>query len=417
MLSYSALLSASETLSDALRAGERIAIELPSGIEFAVALHACMAAGAIAVPIDLRLAPGERARVLAGCAHTWASVATAVSRRSRSRPEPAEHALDTDCVELYTSGTSGEPKAVSLTYGNLLWSALGSATAIGLNPAERWLSTLPVAHVGGLSVLVRSAIYGTTAVLHETWDTALVLEVLRGGSITVVSLVPTMLSRLLDAGLHSPPALRCALLGGAPASPALVARARAAGVPVSLSYGLTEGSSQVTTQPPGDGGLDSGAPLFCTSVELAADGEILVSGPTVAARIGGAARDGADTRADKGGGPLATGDLGRIDERGRLHVVGRKSDTIVSGGENVAPAEVEAVLLEHPGVREAAVLGRADPEWGEAVCAVIVGSAAADELREFCAQRLAPFKIPKQISYADSLPRTASGKLLRRELA
>ncbi|MGI8556800.1 MAG: class I adenylate-forming enzyme family protein [Solirubrobacteraceae bacterium] len=410
-LTYAALLRACCDHAPALRAGERVAIELPSGLEFAVALHACMEAGSVAVPVDRRLAPGERARVLEGCERRWGAVAAAVAgdpetaaappaaSADRGRPT-AGPGLDAPCAVLHTSGTSGAPKAVPLTYGNLLWSALGSATAIGLDPGERWLSTLPVAHVGGLSVLLRSAIYGTTAVLHERWDTAQVLEALRGDSITVVSLVPTMLARLLDAGLSRPPSLRCALLGGAPLPPALLARARDAGVPVSQSYGLTEASSQVTTQPLGDGGEDSGAPLFCTRVELAADREIIISGPTVAA----------------GGGPWATGDLGWIDDGGRLHVVGRKSEMIVSGGENVAPAEVEAVLLEHPGVLEAAVLGRADPEWGEAVCAVIVGSAKADELHAHCAQQLAAFKIPKQFSYVESLPRTSSGKLLRREL-
>jgi o-succinylbenzoate---CoA ligase len=218
---------------------------------------------------------------------------------------------------------------------------------------------------------------------------------------TIVSLVPTTLQRLLDAGLRDPPSLRWALLGGAPSTTALQGRAAAAGVRVAPTYGLTEACSQVTVGEVGDVET-SGRALPGVTVALAPDGEILVTGPTVA-----------------GGGTLRTGDLGRLDDRGRLIVTGRKADTIVSGGENVAPAEVEAVLREHPAVADAGVFARPHPEWGEAVTARVVLRAQAtdDELREWARQRLAGFKVPKTIEVADALPRTASGKLLRRELA
>ena len=192
------------------------------------------------------------------------------------------------------------------------------------------------------------------------------------------------------------------LLGGAPADRALLTRARDAGWPVAPTYGLTEACSQVTVGEVGDVET-SGRPLPGVTVALAPDGEILVTGPTVA-----------------GGGTLRTGDLGRLDDRGRLIVTGRKADTIVSGGENVAPAEVEAVLREHPAVADAGVFARPHPEWGEAVTARVVLRARghrAIELREWARQRLAGFKVPKTIEVADALPRTASGKLLRRELA
>jgi O-succinylbenzoic acid--CoA ligase len=211
-----------------------------------------------------------------------------------------------------------------------------------------------------------------------------------------VSLVPTTLARLLDAGLRKPPALRWALLGGAPLPAALLDRAAAAGVPVAPTYGLTEACSQVATH---------GVPLFCTRVRLSAEGEILVAGPTVAPASGPV---------------LHTGDLGRIDERGRLTVTGRLSDTIVTGGENVAPTEVEAVLAAHPAVAEAAVHGRADPDWGEAVVATVVlrpgAEATAEALRRHCAAQLAAFKVPKTVAFARELPRTASGKVARSAL-
>ncbi len=322
------------------------------------------------------------------------------------------HDLDAIAVVIHTSGTTAAPRPVELTYGNFLWSALGSAVALGLDPEERWLCALPLSHVGGLSILLRSAIYATTAVVHERFESDRVLHALRAGEATLVSLVATTLARLLDAGLERPPALRCALTGGGPVPAALVSRAHAAGVPVSLTYGLTESCSQATTTPVAEIGgapASAGTPLFCTRLRIAGDGEILVSGPTVAP---------ASVAPD---GWLHTGDLGELDERGRLRVSGRKADTIVSGGENVAPAEVEAVLEAHPAVLEAAVLGRLDPRWGEAVTAIVVARAGeeldADELRAHCAGALAPYKVPKQFALAtEPLPRTRSGKLLRREL-
>jgi O-succinylbenzoic acid--CoA ligase len=187
------------------------------------------------------------------------------------------------------------------------------------------------------------------------------------------------------------------MLGGAPADPTLLTRARDAGWPVAPTYGLTQACSAVTVADPGDTET-SGAPLPGLRVSIAPDGEILVSGPSVA-----------------GGGVLRTGDLGRL-SGGRLVVVGRKSDMIVTGGENVAPAEVEAVLLEHPAVVEAGVVGRPDPEWGEAVTAFVVVRGPVDDLRAFCRARLPGFKVPKTISVVDALPRNASGKLLRRAL-
>jgi O-succinylbenzoic acid--CoA ligase len=374
-----------------VRAGDRVGIALAPGEGFCIALHAVLRLGAVAVPVDLRLGARERARVVQGTTEVIDGpvIATPASEaRLRERH-------DAPAIVVHTSGTSGTPKAVELTYGNWLWSALGSAVALGLDPHERWLCALPLSHVGGLSIVMRSAIYATTAIVHERFDTDRVLDALidEDGP-TIVSLVPTTLQRLLDAGLREPPALRWALLGGAPATPGLQGRAAAAGVPVAPTYGLTEACSQVTTL---------GAPLFCTRVRMAGDGEILVSGPTVAPSAGPV---------------LATGDLGEWRPDRALRVAGRKADTIISGGENVAPAEVEAVLEAHPDVVEAAVHGRAHPEWGEAVVATVVADPdlEADELRAWCAARLATFKVPKEIAFTVALPRTSSGKVARKDL-
>lgn len=413
-LARAARAGACELAERGARPGERVAIALAPGVEFAQALHACLLLGAVAVPVDLRLTPSEREQLIVGAsvlveqplAKPSNSGADSETFASGATPDldafanGVTHDLDAVCAVIYTSGTTSTPRPVELTYGNFLWSALGSAVALGVDPRERWLCALPVSHVGGLSILLRSAIYATTAYIHERFHTESVLAALREDRITLVSLVSTTLARLLDAGLRDPPQLRCALTGGGPVPDALVRRAREAGVPVLATYGLTEACSQVTT---------GGPPLFCTRVSIGEEGEIAVAGPTVAP-----ASRGLD-------GWLRTGDLGWIDEHGFLQVSGRKADTIVSGGENVAPSEVEAVLEGCPGVLEAAVVGREDPQWGEVVTAVVVVAPDATVkeslLREHCSSRLASFKVPKRVELVSApLPRTRSGKLLRREL-
>jgi O-succinylbenzoic acid--CoA ligase len=382
-LTYAELLARARAGASRFAPGDRVAILLPAGLDFAVALHACLLAGAAAMPVDLRLGQRERSAQLASAdAVVDAPLPTSGGPRAG---DPAAAAL-----VVHTSGTTGTPRPITLTPANILANALGCAVALGHDRRERWLCPLPLSHVGGLMVLLRSAIAGTTAVLDGAGR----------DDVTIASLVPTQLSRLLEAGARPGPELRVIMLGGAPADPTLLVRARAAGWPVAPTYGLTQTCSAVTVAEPGDVET-SGAPLPGVGVAIAPDGEILVTGPTVA-----------------GGGTLRTGDLGRLDDRGRLVVSGRKVDTIVSGGENVMPAEVEAALLEHPAVAEAGVFGRPDAEWGEAVTAVVVLRAAAEpeDLRVHCAERLAGYKVPKRIEIRDALPRNPSGKLLRRAL-
>jgi o-succinylbenzoate---CoA ligase len=415
-----------ELVACGARPGDRVAIALPPGLAFAQALHACFLLGAVAVPIDVRSAPRERSLLARDATMILEEPLGGAAERIGGGTDPAAgeppgtgHDLDAVAVVIHTSGTAAAPRPIELTYGNLLWSALGSAVALGLDRNERWLCAMPVAHVGGLSILVRSAIYATTAVVHERFEADRVLNAIREQRITLVSLVATTLARLLDAGLTAPPALRCALTGGGPVPPSLVRRARSEGVPVGLTYGLTEACSQVTTTPAAslaEEGDAAGPPLFCTRIRIDEQapaqpgaGEILLAGPTVAP---------ASLAPD---GWLRTGDLGSIDERGRLHVSGRKADTIVSGGENVAPAEVEAVLEAHPDVLEAAVVPNRDERWGESVTAIVVPRPGhvldGEALRAHCARSLAPYKVPKRIALAGKpLPRTRSGKLLRREL-
>jgi o-succinylbenzoate---CoA ligase len=401
---YAALYERARTVASALQArrvapGDHVALALPSP-DLVVALHACLLLGVVAVPIDLRLTEAEQAL---RTAHASLILDALPEGAGDGAPARGPRAIDPDATAtlMFTSGTTAGPKPVALSYDNWLWNALGSALALGLDPEETWLCPMPLAHVGGLSIQIRSAVYGTTVLLHERYDTERALGALMDPEqrVTLVSLVPTMLSRLLDAGLHDPPTLRRVLLGGGPIAPALLARARVARVNVSPSYGMTEACSQIATD---------GVPLLGTELRIADDGEVLVRGRTVAA--GALGPDGW----------LHTGDLGAVDTTGRLIIAGRKADTIVSGGENVAPVEVESVLLEHPGVVDAAVFGRADPEWGEAVVAQVVladgAGIQAEALRAHCAARLAAFKVPKRFELVTGVPRGVTGKLLRREL-
>jgi O-succinylbenzoic acid--CoA ligase len=229
--SYAELLArastgAAQLAEQGVSAGERVAIALPAGLDFACALHACLLLGAIAVPLDLRLSVAEQGTIAAGCVFRLDAALDRSPHAEGDRFAQAHHELDATAVVIHTSGTSSAPKPIELTYGNLLWSALGSAVALGLDPNERWLCALPLSHVGGLSILVRSVIYATTAIVHERFETEPVLHALQSEEVTLVSLVATTLSRLLDAGLRCPPRLRCAYRRGSRARRARAARAR-----------------------------------------------------------------------------------------------------------------------------------------------------------------------------------------------
>jgi O-succinylbenzoic acid--CoA ligase len=389
------------------RRGSTVAIELEPGVDYVVLLHALMKLGAIAYPVDPRLTETERRAELARAEPLLTvSASPDLGTTEADLPLLGEHDLDALHCRIFTSGTSGAARPVGLTYGNHLWSAVGSAFNLGVEPTDRWLCCLPLFHVGGLSIVMRSVIYGTTAVVHEAFDVDRIASSLEGDGVTLVSLVSTQLVRLLEADVDLLP-LRAVLVGGGPVPEDVLEEAIGRGATVVQTYGLTEAASQVTTLEPAQAQRklgSAGRPLLTTHLRIQ-DGEILVQGPTVAP--GTADEDGW----------LHTGDLGRIDEEGFLYVEDRLGDVIVSGGENVLPAEVEEVLLRHPGVVDAAAVGRADAEWQEAVTAVVVlrngAEVSADELRAHCAGELAGFKVPKRVEFVAELPRTTSGKLIR----
>ncbi len=393
-----------------VRRGAIVALTLAPGIDYVVVVHALMKLGAVAYPVNTRLPPpelgAELGRVRPGLV---VGNRSDLGHSEADLPLLGEHDLDAVHCRILTSGTSAGPRPIGITYGNHLWSAVGSAFNLGVEPTDRWLCCLPLFHIGGLSIVVRSVIYGTAAVVHDGFDVDRVAASLEGDGVTMISLVATQLMRLLEADVDLLP-LRAVLVGGGPVPEDVLEEAIGRGATVVQTYGLTEAASQVTTLEPGEAHRrlgSAGRPLLTTHLRIQ-QGEILVQGPTVAP--GTADEDGW----------LHTGDLGRIDAEGFLYVEGRLGDMIVSGGENISPTEVEAALLRHPDISEAAVVGREDAEWQEAVTAVVVLRPGAevdgDQLRSHCASVLAGYKVPKRIEFVGELPRTASGKLLRRAL-
>jgi o-succinylbenzoate---CoA ligase len=393
-----------------VRRGATAALTMHPRREEVVLLHALTKLGAIALPLSPQLTDAEREALLATERPAVdLNDAAELTQTEADLPLLGEHDLDELHCRILTSGSSGAPRPVGLTYGNFLFSAVGSAFNIGVDPDDRWLCCLPLSHVAGLSIVLRSVIYGTTVVLLDGFDAEQVATTLSSGGITVLSLVPTMLIRLLEAGadLSQP---RAILVGGGPVPEDAVEEALDRGGTVVQTYGLTETCSQVTTLAPADARRklgSAGRSLLTTHVRIEG-GEILVQGPTVAP--GTADADGW----------LHTGDIGRIDEEGFLYVEDRIDDLIITGGENVVPAEVESVLRGYAGVADAAVIGRADPEWQQAVTAIVVPVAGNDldlrDLRAHCAARLASYKVPKHFELTSELPRTPTGKLVRRQL-
>jgi O-succinylbenzoic acid--CoA ligase len=393
-----------------VRRGSTAALTMHPRREQVVLMHGLMKVGAALLPLGPRLTAEERAAIVAAEEPIIdLDDPGQLTQTEADMPLLGEHDMDDVCCRVLTSGSTGTPRPIPLSYGNFLWNAVGSGFNIGVQPEDRWLCCVPLSHIAGLGIVMRSVSYGTTAVVHDGFEVDRVATALERDGITIVSLVTTMLTRLLDAGVDlSGP--RAILVGGGPVPEEPLEEALAKGATVVQTYGLTETCSQVTTLAPADARRkvgSAGRPLLTTHLRIR-DGEILIQGPTVAP--GSADADGW----------LHTGDLGHIDEEGFLYVSDRIDDMIVTGGENVVPSEVEEVLLRHPEVAEAAVIGREDPEWQQAVTAVVVlenGSAVTqEELRRHCAEALAGYKVPKRVELASALPRTPSGKLMRRAL-
>ncbi len=419
---------AGELADRGVRKGDRVALVCGNRPEFVFLVHALARLGATCVPLNTRWTEAEIRPVLEDVDPRLVISGPA----SPSAPLPYARGervlLDGEAVQaiLFTSGTTGRPKGAELTVANFAASARASANNLGGDPDQRWLACLPLYHVGGLAMLIRCAWYGAALVVHERFDPDAAIALMEREGVTHLSLVEPGLAQLLEASRSRPfsSLLKAALIGGGPVSPELLDRARSALLPVLHTYGLTEATSQVTTERMDTAdGRTAGTPLNGVSVRIVdADGrgvaagrpgEIEVRGPTV---MRGYWADEVATSAAFRNGWLRTMDIGSLDEQGRLTVFARRSDLILSGGENVYPAEVERALALHPQIAVAAVIAQPDLKWGQVPVAAFVahhGSPSRDELERHCRSRLAGFKVPKRFVQLDSLPKQATGKLDR----
>jgi O-succinylbenzoic acid--CoA ligase len=435
--------TAGRLVAHGLGEGDRIGVLTPAYVGTVGLVHATMRIGATFVPLGRELTVREIAARIdrtdldaVVCAEPTESTATDAASEIEGVPvysvdDPTSadvtgvHEVDPTALDppawsfpdplciLFTSGTTGDPKPVPLTAGNVYSSAVASAFRLGVEPDDRWLVSLSLHHMGGLAPVYRSVLYGTTLVLREEFDAGGTADDIDAYDVTGVSLVPTMLRRMLDRRGTLSDSLRAVLLGGAPAPAELLERCRDYSIPVYPTYGMTEAASQITTATPRDtrdriGTV--GRPLFGTDVTVVGDdgepvergetGEIVVDGPTITpgylagaesastAEGGGDGTDAEDApaadevdlngidpadldRSDFGPYGLHTGDVGEFDESGYLHVLNRVDDRIISGGENVEPGEVAGVLREYDEVEDVAVVGLDDAVWGERVAALV----------------------------------------------
>jgi o-succinylbenzoate---CoA ligase len=390
--------SALEHLS--MTPGDVVAVSLEPGPAWFDLVADTWAAGAALLPVDHRLPPRE-ARSLLERARPTVSVDAGGARRTDGEAADPEIAL-----VVPTSGTGGTPKLVQFDRRAIDAAVTASASALGASDGDRWLCCLPLAHVGGLLVLLRGVLLGAPVTIHQGFDAAAVAAE-RGSAFT--SLVPTMLGRLVAAGAELS-GFRAILVGGAHLPPDLRASAERAGARVVETYGLTETCGGV---------VYDGLPLPGTEMRIDPQGGIELRGPTLMRgyRFDPSANAAAFTQ----DGWLRPGDAGEIDGEGRLHVVGRFDDLINTGGEKVWPDEVEAALREHPGVRDVAAGGRPDPVWGQRVAVWVVPADPSDPpsldgLRAFAARTLPRHAAPRELTLTERLPRTASGKLRRAAL-
>ncbi|MEK4230419.1 o-succinylbenzoate--CoA ligase [Solibacillus sp. FSL H8-0538] len=427
-----------------LRRGERVALLAPSIPELIMVIYGCMHARLEMVMLNGRLSEQELAYQVEDAdvkaifvqdqeLHKLQPDDRIIPFSKLQQVEVANVEIEQEWDEqdtitiMYTSGTTGFPKGVRQTVGNHSASAISSVLNLGLVERDTWLCIVPIFHISGFSILVRSLLYGMTIRLYEKFDVVSCAAEIIDGTVTKMSVVAVMLEHILSElerlQQKAHPNFNAILAGGGPIPVDYLQRAAKLHLPVSQTYGMTETSSQTATLANEDAFKkigSSGKPLFFNRIkinkanEADREGEILVRGPHVTPGYIGRFKNKPSTE----NGWLHTGDIGYLDEDGYLYVVDRRSDLIISGGENVYPAEIENVLLAHPAVKEAGVCGIADEKWGQVPVAYIVLKENVDKecILDFCKTKLANYKIPKEIVFVAQLPRNGSNKLMRRKL-
>jgi fatty-acyl-CoA synthase len=424
---------AAALIARGLERGDRVATLTGNSPEHVEVFFACAKAGLILLPLNRRLANPELEFQLADAEPKLLLVEEGQEPVGSVEAEPIEAQPPVSSFEpvaqegdglllIYTSGTTGRPKGALLTHANCFWTNVGFDLATGVGGDDVVLQTLPQFHVGGWNVQPLLAWWkGGTVVLERAFDAQRVLRLIDERGVTTMMGVPATYLFLSQApGFASADlsTLRLAVVGGAPMPVTLLETWRRRGVAIVQGYGLTEAAPNVLCLPPEDAVRKAGSagkPYPYVETRLGAESELQVRGPNVFA---GYWRDEAATAAAfTKDGWLRTGDVAEVDEDGCYRIRGRLKDMFISGGENVYPAEVEAVLHDHPAVADAAVVGVPDERWGESGIAFVVGTADEEELLAHCRDRLAGFKVPKAIRFVDELPRNSLGKVEKAVLA
>ena len=457
-------------LSLGLRKGDRVALLMLNGTEYVDAVFACSAAGLIAVPLNWRLGLEEMAFIMSDCApkvlihHACfdkragevASGCNSIVRKLTVADDGGPSSYEefvaagdpADAVDpssggddphliMYTAGTTGNPKGVVLTHANCFWQSV-NGWSLGVSPETVSLVLLPMFHVGGLNGSMTPMIaVGATVLLPPKFDVAETLATIEREKVSGMVAVPAVYQMMYDhpdfakTDLSS---VQAFISGGAPLSWELIKKYHERGLEFRQGYGLTETSPGVTGMGPGECLRKAGtAGRMCLYVEVkivdddgkelptGKAGEVIVRGPNV---MKGYWNRPEETEKALRNGWFYSGDVGYLDEDGYLTLVDRKKDMIISGGENVYPAEIEKLLEQHPGVAEVAVVGKADAKWGEVPVAFVVlrqgYQLTPEEVIAYCAERIAKYKTPKEVRVKEALPRNAAGKILkptlRREL-
>ncbi len=406
--------------------GVRVGVYGQNSVEMVLAIFSILRAGGVVVPLGSRFTKAELVQQVVG---TGVRAVLSVTGQMPDFGVPVLALIDSggetvvggthhdadECAVVHTSGSSGSASGVRLSWGNFEASARASAKHLGHGADDRWLLVLPVHHIGGLSVLVRSARQGSTVVLRESFNPQ--RAKLDLGEVTLASFVPTMLSQVIPLLDSIPADLKAVLLGGGPVPSSLLRAAANLGLVALPTYGQTEASSQIATLPL-EGPAGALQPLEGIEVravgadgsELTRDlvGELEIRGPQVFLGYeGGPLRKPTDWH--------RTGDLGSIDDRGFLQIAGRSDDVILSGGENVHPVEVADALIR-AGAKDAAVFGIPNETWGEVVSAAVVTELPLKELEKSVRRELAGYKVPKRWALVNSLPRNSMGKVRRDQL-
>lgn len=438
-LGYGELLERVEARADAIgaagyRAGDRIATLTRNQAEHVILLFACAAREVALVPLSWRLSDPElRAQLAiaepaallasdeflqrAAALHPNTGPLTEPPRAAGSTPDPTSGLLI-----VFTSGTAAAPKAVVLTAENCRASAESLASALPFAPGDVVLGVLPQYHAAGWNTQPLLALAsGSTLLLPDQFDPGLALGTVERHGVSALMGVPStwsMMARDPRFPTTQVGTLRHAIVGGAPAPSWLIRAWQDRGVELRQGYGLTEAGPNVLCQSADDARRSPGAagrPYALVQAALSPEGELLVRGPAV---FGGYFRDPAATAAALGEGWLRTGDLASLDDDGQYRIVDRLKDIFISGGENIAPAEVEAVLMDYPAVAEAAVVGIPDEAWGEvgAAYVVLARPATRQDLLDHCRERLAAFKVPRVVEFVDELPHSGIDKIVRRRL-